>query len=101
MILTSVFKFIQNWKTLKKDYIIELKEETKIDYSFSLKPINPKEKWNMTITISKSSSLISSTSFSNDNFIVDVKLTNYKVNNNFKADIFKFTAPKNVDVIEL
>lgn len=101
MLLTSVFKFVKNWKTFKKDYIVELKEETKVDYSFSIKPINSKEKWNMNITISKSSSLITSTSFNNGNFIVDVKLTNYKLNNNYSNDIFKFVTPKNVDVIEL
>ncbi len=101
MLLTSVFKFMQNWKTLKKDYIIELKEETKVDYSFSIKPVNSKEKWTMIITVNKSSSLIAKTSFNNDNFIVDVRLTNYKINNNFKAETFKFVAPKNVDVIEL
>lgn len=101
MLLTSVFKFMQNWKTLKKDYIIELNEETKVDYSFSMKPINEKEKWTMIITVNKSSSLITKTSFNNGNFIVDVKLTNYKINNNFKNDVFKFIAPKNVDVIEL
>ena len=101
MLLTSVFKFMQNWKTLKKDYVIELKEETKVDYSFSIKPVNSKEKWTMIITVNKSSSLIAKTSFNNDNFIVDVRLTNYKINNNFKAEIFKFVAPKNVDVIEL
>lgn len=101
MLLTSVFKFVQNWKALKKDYIIELKEETNVDYSFLIKPINEKEKWNMTITVGKSSSLITKTSFDNGNFIVDVKLTNYKLNNNFSNDVFKFVAPKNVDVIEL
>ena len=101
MLLTSVFKFMQNWKTLKKDYIIELKEETKVDYSFSIKPVNSKEKWTMIITVNKSSSLIAKTSFNNDNFIVDVRLTNYKMNNNFKTEIFKFVAPRNVDVIEL
>ena len=101
MLLTSVFKFMQNWKTLKKDYVIELKEETKVDYSFSIKPVNSKEKWTMIITVNKSSSLIAKTSFNNDNFIVDVRLTNYKINNNFKTEIFKFVAPKNVDVIEL
>lgn len=101
MLLTSVFKFAQNWKSLKKDYTIELKEETNVDYSFLIKPINEKEKWNLTITVGKSSSLITKTSFNNGNFIVDVKLTNYKLNNNFSNDIFKFTAPKNVDVIEL
>ena len=101
MLLTSVFKFMQNWKALKKDYVIELKEETKVDYSFSIKPVNSKEKWTMIITVNKSSSLIAKTSFNNDNFIVDVRLTNYKINNNFKAEIFKFVAPKNVDVIEL
>ncbi len=101
MLLTSVFKFMRNWKTLKKDYIIELNEETKVDYSFSLKPINEKEKWTMIITVNKSSSLITKTSFNNGNFIVDVKLTNYRINNNFKNDVFKFIAPKNVDVIEL
>ena len=101
MLLTSVFKFIKNWKAFKKEYIVELKEETKVDYSFLIKPINPKEHWDMTITVSKSSSLITSTSFNNGNFIVDVKLTNYKLNNNYSNDIFKFVAPKNVDVIEL
>lgn len=101
MLLTSVFKFIKNWKTFKKEYIVELKEETKVDYSFLIKPINTKEKWDMTITISKSSSLITLTSFNNGNFIVEVKLSNYKLNNNFSNDIFKFVAPKNVDVIEL
>lgn len=101
MLLTSVFKFMQNWKTLKKDYTIELKEETKVDYSFSIKPINSKEKWTMIITVNKSSSLIAKTSFNNDNFIVDVRLTNYKINNNFKNEVFKFVAPKNVDIIEL
>ena len=101
MLLTSIFKFIKNWKTFKKEYIVELKNETKVDYSFLIKPIKSKEKWDMTITISKSSSLITSTSFNNGNFIVDVKLTNYKVNNNYSNDIFKFIAPKNVDVIEL
>ncbi len=101
MILTSVFKFIQNWKTFKKDYNVELKEETNVDYSFLIKPLNEKEKWNMIITVGKSSSLITKTSFDNGNFIVDVKLTNYRINNNFKNDVFKFIAPKNVDVIEL
>ena len=101
ILLTSVFKFIKNWKIFKKEYIVELKEETKVDYSFLIKPIKSKEKWNMTITISKSSSLITSTSFNNGNFIVDVKLTNYKLNNNFSNDIFKFTAPKNIELIEL
>ncbi len=101
MLLTSVFKFIKNWKVFKKEYIVELKEETKVDYSFLVKPINPKENWTMTITVSRSSSLITSTSFNNGNFIVDVKLTNYKLNNNYSNDIFKFVAPKNIDVIEL
>ncbi len=101
MILTSVFKFIQNWKTFKKDYNVELKEETNVDYSFLIKPLNEKEKWNMIITVGKSSSLITKTSFDNGNFVVDVKLTNYKLNNNFSNDVFKFVAPKNVDVIEL
>ncbi len=101
MLLTSVFKFIKNWKTFKKEYILELKQETKVDYSFLIKPVKSKENWDMTITVSKSSSLITSTSFNNGNFIVDVRLTNYKLNNNFSNEIFKFVAPKNVDVIEL
>ena len=101
MLLTSVFKFVKNWKTFKKEYNIELQNETKVDYSFLIKPIKAKEDWSMTITISKSSSLVTSTSFNNGNFIVDVKLTNYKLNNNFSNDIFKFVAPKNIELIEL
>lgn len=101
MILTSIFKFVNSWKTLKKDYIIDLKEETKVDYTFSIQPKDTKEKWNMTITISKSTSQIITTSFNNGNFIIDIKLTNYKLNNNFSNNIFKFVAPKNIDVIQL
>jgi len=101
MLLTSIFKFVNNWKTLKKDYIIELKEETRVDYSFLIQPKNTKEKWNMLITISKSTSQVLKTSFNNGNFIIDIKLTNYKLNNNFSNDIFKFIAPKNIDVIQL
>ena len=101
MLLTSVFKFVQNWKTLKKDYKIELQEETNTDYSFSIEPLDSKEKWNLIITIGKNSSLITKTSFSNGNFIVDVKLSNYKLNNNFSPADFKFIPPNNVDVIEL
>lgn len=101
VLLTSVFKFTKNFKSLKKEYNIELLEETKTNYSFSIKPINLKEKWQMTITVSKSNALITETSFNNGNFVVDVRLTNYKLNNNFSNELFKFTAPKNIDIIEL
>ena len=42
MILTSVFKFINNWKTFKKDFIVELKEETKVSYLFLIQPKDKK-----------------------------------------------------------
>ncbi len=101
VLLTSVFKFTKNFKSLKKEYNIELTEETKVYYSFLIKPVNEQQKWNLKITVSKSNSLITETSFDNGNFVVDVRLTNYKLNNNFSNELFKFTAPKNIDIIEL
>ena len=101
ILLTSVFKFTKNFKYLKKEYIVELLEETKTSYSFSIKPINIKENWTMTIVVSKNTALIAKTSFTNENFVVNVKFTNYKLNNNFSNELFKFTAPKNIDIIEL
>ena len=92
---------VENNETEVETAVREVKEETNIDYSFLIKPINPKEKWNLIITIGKNSSLITKTSFNNGNFVVDVKLSNYKLNNNFSPAVFKFTAPNNVDVIEL
>lgn len=101
IILTSIFKFINDWKSLKKDYVIELKEETKVDYSFLIQPKDTKEKWEMIIVISKNTFQVINASFNNKNFVVNVKLMNYKTNNNFSKDMFKFAAPKNIDVIYL
>lgn len=101
VILTTVFKFTKNFKTLKKDYSIVLEKQTNIDYSFLITPINKKEKWKMSITVSKSNSLVTASSFDNGNFVVDIEIKNYKINNNFSNDVFRFVAPKNIDVIEL
>ena len=101
VILTSVFRFINNWKTFKKDFIVELKEETKVNYLFLIKPKDVKEKWKMTINISKNTFQVIKVSFNNENFIISVKLANYELNNNFSKDIFNFVVPKNVEVIYL
>ena len=101
MLLTSVFKFINNWKTFKKDFSVNLKEETKVNYLFLIKPKDVKEKWEMTINISKNTFQVIKVSFNNENFIISVKLANYELNNNFSKDIFNFVVPKNVEVIYL
>lgn len=101
VILTSVFRFINNWKTFKKDFIVELKEETKVNYLFLIKSKDVKEKWEMTINISKNTFQVIKVSFNNENFIISVKLANYELNNNFSKDIFNFVVPKNVEVIYL
>ena len=99
MILTSVYKFINNWKSFKKDFIVELKEETKVNYLFLIKSKDVKEKWEMTINISKNTFQVIKVSFNNENFIISVKLANYELNNNFSKDIFKFVVPKSAEVI--
>ena len=99
VILTSVFRFINNWKTFKKDFIVELKEETKVNYLFLIKSKDVKEKWEMTINISKNTFQVIKVSFNNENFIISVKLANYELNNNFSKDIFKFVVPKSAEVI--
>ncbi len=101
VMLTSVFKFSKNFKLLKKDYNIKLQDETEVVYSFLITPKDKKENWSMLITINKSTYLVTASSFDNGNFKVDIEINNYKTNNNFSNDIFKFVAPKNVDVIEL
>jgi outer membrane lipoprotein-sorting protein len=80
---------------------VELKEETRVGYSFFIKPKNTKEKWNMMIIVSKNTFQVMEVSFNNENFVVDVKLSNYKLNNNFSKDMFKFVAPKNIEIINL
>ena len=99
VILTSVFRFINNWKTFKKDFIVELKEETKVNYLFLIKSKDVKEKWEMTINISKNTFQVMKVSFNNENFTVNIKLVNYRLNNNFSKDMFKFVVPKNIEVI--
>ena len=99
VILTSVFRFINNWKTFKKDFIVELKEETKVNYLFLIKSKDVKEKWEMTINISKNTFQVIKVSFNNENFTVNIKLVNYRLNNNFSKDMFKFVVPKNIEVI--
>ncbi len=101
VVLTSVFKFTKNFKVLKKDYNIELRNQTNIDYSFLISPISKKENWKMMITVSKANSLVTASSFDNGNFVVDIEIKNYKINNNFSNDIFRFVSPEKVDVIEL
>lgn len=101
VMLTSVFKFTKNFKSLKKDYDIKIQNETNVNYSFLIVPNDGKESWRMLITINKSDSLVTASSFNNGNFVVDIKIKNYRINNNFSNDVFKFVAPKNVDVIEL
>ena len=42
----------------------------------------------MIITVSKNTFQVMNVSFNNENFVVDVKLSNYKLNNNFSKDMF-------------
>lgn len=101
IILTTIIGFSKNFRTFERDHSIKLESQNAKEYTLLMKSNNPKQIWQMYINIDKETLLVNSAIFDNKNFIIDVKLTDYKLNVGLQTDIFKFKPTKDIDVIEL
>ena len=99
-ILMTIIDFNKNWKSFKKNHIIELDNETDTDYVLYIKSKNPTLTWSLYIELNKNTSLIDSAVYSNKNYTINIYLTNYVIDNNFSDDVFKFVPAKDIDVID-
>jgi Outer membrane lipoprotein-sorting protein len=97
---TSMVNFGGNWKTISKDNNISYVGEDDKNYIISISPAK-KNEWNMQMHIDKESMRPSKAIVTAAGLIVNVNLTQYTINQNFKKDIFKFTAPEGVEIIQL
>ncbi|MCL2335122.1 MAG: outer membrane lipoprotein carrier protein LolA [Endomicrobia bacterium] len=96
----SLVSFGSNWKTLKKDNVINYAGEDEKNYILELYPAAKKE-WSMKMYVSKESLYPQKAVVTASGLTVNVTLSNYKINQEFKKDIFKFEAPAGVEVIKL
>lgn len=101
IILTTIIGFSKNFRTFERDHSIKLESQNSKEYTLLMKSNNPKQIWQMYINIDKETLLVNSAIFDNKNFIINVKLTDYKLNVGLQTDIFKFKPAKDIDVIEL
>lgn len=99
-LLMTIIDFNKNWKTFKKNHIIELDSETETDYVLFIKSKNPALNWIMYIELNKESFLMDTATYSNKNYTVNINLTNYGIDNNFSDDVFKFKPTEDIDVID-
>lgn len=100
-ILAVVIDFIKDSKKFIKEHDIDLTSQTDKEYVLCVKSVGAANTPDMTINIDKQTLLLNRAEFGNDNFTVNVKLKNYKLNAGLQNGIFKFKPAKNVDVIEL
>jgi len=101
MILTTIIGFGKNFRSFEKDHSIVLESQNDKEYVLLMKPNNQKQVWSMHINVDKETLLVNSAEFDNKNFIINVKLTDYKLNVGFRTDVFKFKPAKDIEVIEL
>lgn len=97
---TSMVNFSSNWKSIQKDNTITYVGEDDQNYIISVAPAK-KNEWNMQLHVDKTTMLPKKAIVTAAGLIVNVDISDYKVNQSFKKDIFKFTAPAGVEVIEL
>jgi len=96
----SLVSFGSNWKTIKKDNIIKYAGEDEKNYILELSPAAKKD-WTMQMYVSKDTYYPQKAVVTAAGVTVNVDLINYKINQEFKKDIFKFEAPSGVEVIKL
>ena len=96
----SLINFGSSWRELKKENTINYIGEDTENYIIELYPAKKKE-WTMQIHISKNTLYPQKALVTASGLSIKLDLKNYRVNPNFKKDIFKFTPEKNVEVIKL
>ena len=96
----SMVNFGSNWKTIKKDHIISYIGEDENNYILEISPAKKKD-WNMQLHADKSTMRPVKAIVTAAGLVASVTITDYKINQDIKKDIFKFKAPEGVEVIEL
>ncbi len=96
----SMINFGSNWRDLKKDNAINYVGEDKDNYVIELYPAKKKE-WVMQMSVSKETYYPVKAVVTAAGLAVNVELSTYKLNPNFKKDIFKFSAPEGTEIIKL
>ncbi|MCL1971777.1 MAG: outer membrane lipoprotein carrier protein LolA [Endomicrobia bacterium] len=96
----SMINFGSGWRTIKKDHNINFVGEDEMNYIIEISPAQKKD-WSMQLHIDKSTMRPSKAIVTAAGLVVTVTITDYKINQNIKKDVFKFTVPEGVEVIEL
>lgn len=96
----SMVSFGSNWKNIKKDNVINYIGEDTENYILQIYPSQKKE-WTMEMYVSKTTFYPRKAVVNAAGLSVNVDMSNYKINQSFKKDIFKFSAPEGVEVIKL
>jgi chaperone LolA len=97
---TSFINFGGNWKNLQKTNTIKYLSQDEQDYVLEIIPKN-KKNWVMSINISKQDLNPNKITVRSDTLLINVLLTNYKVNSGVDKNLFRFKAAKGIEVIEL
>lgn len=97
---SSMVNFAGNWKTIRKDNEINYAGEDDNNYIINISPLC-KNEWNMQLHVDKNTFLAKKAVVTAAGLMANVDISQYKVNPGFKKDVFKFTPPAGVEIIEL
>lgn len=98
--IASIVNFSSQWKDIKKENIINFISEDADIYIIEISPLNSKD-WTMQMHISKSNMYPKKAIVNGEGFTININLTNYKINQKFQKDLFKFTAPEGTEIIKI
>lgn len=101
VILATALNFSKNYKRAKLEYFISLILQTDNEYCLMVKSVQEKADWKLYLNVDTKTFLVNSAIFENNNFKVEVKLSNYRLNTGLSDSIFQFTLPKDVELVEL
>ncbi len=101
VLLATALNFSKNYKRAKLEYFISLIVQTDNEYCLMVKSVQEKADWKLYLNVDTKTFLVNSAVFENNNFKVEVKLSNYRLNTGLSDSIFKFTLPKDVELVEL
>lgn len=95
----SFINFGGNWKNLQKTNTIKYISETNSEYVLEVFPKN--KAWIMTVYVSKTSSNPNKIDIKSKNLLVNIVLSDYKINKSIDKKKFQFTPPKGSEIINL
>lgn len=101
VLLATALNFSKNYKRAKLEYFISLIVQTDNEYCLMVKSVQEKADWKLYLNVDTKTFLVNSAVFENNNFKVEVKLSNYRLNTGLSDSIFKFTLPKDIELVEL